>query len=390
MEHIKATKLKRLPPYLFAEIDRMKQEALQRGQSLISLGIGDPDLPTPQVIIQAMKAALDNPENHQYPSYQGKLAFREAIQDWCARRFGLQLNPQDEILPLIGSKEGIAHLPFALLNPGERAWIPNPGYPVYETAVLLAGGIPVPLPLKAETHYLSPFSDLSALVRKEGSPKLWFMNYPMNPTAATVPLSYLEEAVAFAKKHHILIIQDMAYSEIYLQNQKPPSILEIPGAKDVAIEFHSLSKTFNMTGWRTGFVIGNPHALAALLQFKTHIDSGIFGALQDAATEALKQPLESLDPLRGIYRERCHVLLPALKQKGFNPLAPDATFYIWCHVGGSSMEIVSSLIQNCGIIATPGVGFGSMGEGFVRFTLCHSLDTLGTVVHRLSQWTQPG
>ncbi len=374
-------RLKQLPPYIFARIDKIKQEELKKGRKLIPLGIGDPDLPTPQFIIDRLVSAAKKPQNHQYPSYWGMIEFRKAVARWYESRFDVRLNPENEVLALIGSKEGIAHIPLAFVNPGEATLVPNPGYPVYHTATTFVGGIPLQFGLRRENQFLPDFAELEQLVKKGPKVKLLFLNYPNNPTSASASYGFFEEVVRFAKKHQILVCHDNAYSEIYYDGKKQLSFLEVPGAKDIGCEFHSLSKTFNMTGWRVGFVVGHPKIVEALAQVKTNIDSGIFNACQEAGTEALDHYEPFCTELRSIYQTRRDILIPALQAMGLSCPTPDATFYAWAKLSGSqkSEDFVMNLIREKGIISTPGTGFGHEGEGYVRFTLCSDAEVLKQV-----------
>ncbi len=368
----KTDRLKHLPPYLFARIDKIKQEEIKKGRKLIALGIGDPDLPTPDFVIERLTRAARNPAHHQYPSYWGMLEFRKAVARWYERRFGVSLDPENEVLTLIGSKEGIAHLPLAFVNPGEAALVPDPGYPVYSTATLFAGGQPLAFPLLEKNGFLPDFAQLESLVKKGPRARLLFLNYPNNPTSATASLDFFKEVVSFAKKHQIIVCHDNAYSEIFFDEKKQPSFLEVPGAKDVGCEFHSLSKTFNMTGWRVGFAVGNAKVVEALAQVKTNIDSGVFNAIQEAGIEALDRSESFCPELRSIYQARRDILVPALQKMGLRCATPEATFYVWARLpsGRKSEDFVMDLIRKEGIVATPGNGFGENGEGYVRFTLC--------------------
>lgn len=378
-------RIKSLPPYIFAKIDQIKQEEIKKGRKLIALGIGDPDLPTPQFIIDRLVSAANRPQNHQYPSYWGMIEFRKAVAKWFQNRFGVGLNAEKEVLALIGSKEGIAHIPLAFVNPGEAVLVPDPGYPVYHTATTFAGGIPLTFGLRQKNRFLPDFSELEALVKKGPRVRMMFLNYPNNPTSASASLEFFEEVVRFAKKHNIIVCHDNAYSEIYFDGKKQPSFLEVPGARDIGCEFHSLSKTFNMTGWRVGFVVGNAKIIEALGQVKTNIDSGIFNACQEAGIEALEHSEPFCSELRSIYQKRRDILIPALQKMGLDCPAPEATFYAWAKLPGNqnSEEFVLRLIRNQGIISTPGTGFGQEGEGFVRFTLCTDLEVLKQVAELL-------
>lgn len=378
-------RLKKLPPYLFARIDRIKQEEIKRGRKLIALGIGDPDLPTPDFVIDRLAQAAKKPTNHQYPSYWGMMDFRKAVARWYENRFGVLLDPENEVLALIGSKEGIAHIPFAFVNPGEATLVPDPGYPVYSAATYLADGVPLSFALRAENHFLPDFVELEALVKKGPKTKLLFLNYPNNPTSATASVNFFREVVAFATKHQIIVCHDNAYSEIYFDGKKQPSFLETPGAKEIGCEFHSLSKTFNMTGWRVGFVVGNAKILEGLAQVKTNVDSGIFNACQEAGISALAQFEPFCTELRSIYQKRRDILIPALQAIGLECREPEATFYVWAKLPRqqSSEEFVLDLIRTRGIVSTPGNGFGPSGEGYVRFTLCSDASVLKQVAELL-------
>ncbi len=378
-------RLKKLPPYLFARIDKIKQEEIKKGRKLTALGIGDPDLPTPQFVIDRLTAAAKRPANHQYPSYWGMIEFRKAVARWYQSRFNVEINPESEVLSLIGSKEGIAHIPLAFVNPGEAVLVPDPGYPVYSAATHFVGGVPLTFALREKNGFLPDFAELEALVKKGPRARLLFLNYPNNPTSASASIEFFKEVVAFAKKHQIIVCHDNAYSEIFYDGKKQPSFLEAPGAKDVGCEFHSLSKTFNMTGWRVGFVVGHAKIIDGLAQVKTNIDSGIFNAVQEAGIEALDRYEPFCTELRAIYQKRRDVLIPALQKSGLACKLPDATFYAWARLpeGKKSEDFVLDLIRTKGIVSTPGNGFGAAGEGYVRFTLCSDIAILKQVAEQL-------
>jgi LL-diaminopimelate aminotransferase len=380
-----ADRLKRLPPYLFARIDKIKQEEIKKGKKLIALGIGDPDLPTPSFVIDRLTQAAKRPANHQYPSYWGMMDFRRAVARWYEDRFGVRLNPENEVITLIGSKEGIAHIPLAFVNPGEAVLVPDPGYPVYAAATLFAGGVPLQFPLLDKNDFLPDFGELEHLVKKGPRARILFLNYPNNPTSASASLDFFKEVVAFARKHEIIVCHDNAYSEIYFDGKAQPSFLEVPGAKEVGCEFHSLSKTFNMTGWRVGFLVGNPRIVDGLAQVKTNVDSGAFNACQEAGIAALENYASFCQELRGIYQARRDVLVPALQSIGLDCRKPDATFYAWAKLprGQSSEDFVLKLIREKGIVSTPGNGFGAAGEGYVRFTFCSDVSVLKQVAEAL-------
>jgi LL-diaminopimelate aminotransferase len=380
-----ADRVKNLPPYLFATIDKMKDEALAKGVDLINLSIGDPDVPTPAHIVEAMQAAVTRAEHHQYPSYEGMLAFRAAVADWYKKRFKVTLDPKTEVLSLIGSKEGIGHIPLAFVNPGDVVLVPSPGYPVYPVGTLFAGGESHLMPLLEENNYLPDFTVIPADVLKRA--KLMFLNYPNNPTSAGAPKSFYEEAIALAKKHNIIICHDAAYSEVYFDGEKPMSFLEHDGAKEVGIEFHSLSKTYNMTGWRIGFAVGNAQVLAGLGKIKSNLDSGVFQAVQEASIVALNTDDAVLADLRKIFEERRDVMYEGLTGLGLKVQKPKATFYLWAKVpqGYDSSSFVAHLLNNAGVLGTPGVGFGAPGEGYIRFALTKPVERIKEAVERIKK-----
>ena len=385
MEIIQAQRLKQLPPYLFAQIDRMKQEVKAKGVDIIDLGIGDPDRPTPPHIIERLQKAAADSENHRYPSYEGMLSFRQAVAAWYRKRFQVELDPQDEVASLIGSKEGIAHIPLAFVNPGERVLVPSPGYPVYKTSTIFANGIPEIMPLRRENGFLPDFSAIPEQVFKET--RLMFLNYPNNPTAAVAEKSFFAEAVALAKQYNIIICHDAAYSEVAFDGYRPHSFLEVDGAREVAIEFHSLSKTYNMTGWRIGFAVGNKEIVGGLGKIKTNIDSGIFQAVQWAGVEALTGDQCVADAMKSVYQERRDVLVSGLKGAGFDFDVPKATFYVWVCVpkGYTSSAFTIHLLENAGIVTTPGSGFGAEGEGYIRFALTVEKARIQEAVERMKK-----
>jgi LL-diaminopimelate aminotransferase len=378
-----ASRVKDLPPYLFAIIDTMKEKALAKGIDLIDLSIGDPDTPTPEHIIKAMQKAVKNPAHHQYPSYAGMLSFRQAVADWYKKRFNVKLDPKTEVVSLIGSKEGIGHMPLAFINPGDYVLVPTPGYPVYPVATLFAGGISYEMPLLEKNSYLPDLTIIPKYVLKKA--KLMFINYPNNPTAACAGKAFFKDIIAFARKHNIIICHDAAYTEMYYGTEKPMSFLQVPGAKDVGIEFHSLSKTYNMTGWRIGFAVGNKTAVAGLGKIKTNIDSGIFQAIQEAGIVALNTKDAELKKLRKMYRERRDILFKGLTKLGLEVNKPKATFYLWvkCPKGISSMDFTALLLNKAGILTTPGNGFGAPGEGYIRFALTVPVKRMKEAITRI-------
>ncbi|MCX7914269.1 MAG: LL-diaminopimelate aminotransferase [Thermodesulfovibrionales bacterium] len=380
-----ADRVKNLPPYLFAAIDKMKQEAIAKGIDLIDLSIGDPDIPTPLHIVKAMQEAVSKPEHHRYPSYEGMLSFREAVSSWYKRRFDVDLDPKTEVLSLIGSKEGIGHIPLAFINPGDVVLVPSPGYPVYSNATLFAGGQSYSMPLTEENSFLPDFSKISDKILKEV--KLMFINYPNNPTSATADEDFYKRVIELALSYNIIVCHDAAYSEIYFDNERPLSFLQINGSKEVGIEFHSLSKTYNMTGWRIGFAVGNRDIIGGLGKIKTNIDSGVFQAIQEAAIVALNTDDSILLDIRNTYQKRRDTLYEGLKKIGLSLNKPKASFYLWVKVpeNFNSLGFVSYLLEKAGVLTTPGVGFGQAGEGYIRFALTQSVDRIDEAVYRISK-----
>lgn len=385
-----AERLQKLPPYLFAEIDRKKREMIAKGKDIIDLGVGDPDIPTPDFIVEALKQAATNPRNHRYALDQGMPEFRAAIRDWLLKRSNVRLDPDKEILPLIGSKEGIGHLPLAVINPGQVCLIPDPGYPVYRSGTLFAGGIPYTMPLLEKNRYLPDLEAIPADVLK--NTKLMFLNYPNNPTSQVVNKAFFEEVVKFAHKHRILIAHDAAYSEMVYEDRhesyKAPSILEVSGAKEVAIELFSLSKTYNMTGWRVGFAVGHPQAIALLAKVKSNLDSGIFQAIQVAAIKALQEGDKTLQQNLRIYQERRDLLIDGLNRFGFQVEKPRGTFYCWVPVppGYTSAELCLKFLDEMNIVVTPGNGFGPNGEGYFRLSLTVAESRIMEALDRIKKY----
>lgn len=379
-------RLKRLPPYLFVEIDRAKRRAIEKGVKVIDFGVGDPDQPTPRFILNAMSKAIKNPKNHHYPLDRGNAAFRQQAAMWVKKRFGQTFDPDTEVLPLIGSKEGIAHLPLAFINPGDVTLVPDPCYPPYKSGTFFAGGEPYLMPLKEEKNFLPDFEAIPQEILKKA--KIIFVNYPNNPTGAVAPRAFYEKLVKWAAAHKILIVSDLAYSEVHFGKSKPLSIFEIPGAKDVAIEFHSLSKTCNMTGWRIGFAIGRSEAINGLLRVKSNLDSGVFTAVQQASVEALRNSFGFSKKTNIMYRRRRDLLIAGLKDLGFPVKPNEATFYVFTRFPGTSKDSTAfckHLLESAGIVATPGVGFGPAGEGYVRFTLTVSEPDIREAIIRMKK-----
>jgi len=380
-----AERVKQIPPYVFAEIDRKKQELREKGMDLIDLGIGDPDIPTPKRIIDRLMDAAQDAKNHRYPSYVGMLDFRQAVADWYEKRFRVSLDPGTEVLTLIGSKEGIAHIPLAFVDSGDYVLVPDPGYPVFRVSTIFAGGTPHSMPLLRENHFLPDLAKIPAQVAEKA--KLMFINYPNNPTAAVAERPFFEEVVEFATKYEVIVCHDAAYSEIAFAGYRPMSFMEVEGARDVAIEFHSLSKTFNMTGWRIGFAVGNREVVGGLGKIKTNIDSGAFQAVQLAGIEALNGYGTEAEQIINIYTARRNVLLKALRAAGLEVESPKATFYLWARVpkGYTSAQFATLLMEKSGIVGTPGNGFGDAGEGYIRFALTVGKHRLREAENRLKE-----
>ncbi len=379
----KAERLKKLPPYLFKEIDRKKTEVRAQGVDIIDLGIGDPDLPTPPHIIEALKKAAEDPANHRYPSYSGMGDFKEAVAKWYQERFGVELDPDTEVVSLIGSKEGIAHFPLAFVNPGDVALVPAPAYPVYHIATMFAGGESYFMPLLSENRFLP---DLNAIPDKITSrARIMFINYPNNPTSAVADLEFFRKAVEFARDNNILVCHDAAYTEMAFDGYRPPSFLAADGAKEVGIEFHSLSKTYNMTGWRIGFAVGNREAIDGLGAIKSNIDSGVFQAVQMAGIEAIRGDQSCVRDMVQVYSRRRDLMVKGLQDVGFEVESPRATFYLWIKVpeGYTSAELTERLLEDAGLVVTPGNGFGEPGEGYFRIALTQKRERLAEAVQRL-------
>lgn len=384
MEICSSKKLESLPPYLFAQMDAAKRQARREGRNIIDLGVGDPDIQTPNFIIDKLYEAAKDPRNHRYALDQGMPELRIAIADWYKRRFYVDLDPEKEILPLIGSKEGIAHIPIAFLNKSDVVLTPDPGYPPYRNATILADGKPCAMPLRQSNGFLPDLDAISTAIAQKA--KLMFLNYPNNPTAATADMGFFAKTIEFANKHNIIICHDNAYSEISFDGYKPMSFLELPGAKDVGVEFHSLSKTFNMTGWRIGWVCGNEKIVSALAKVKSNIDSGIFQAIQIAAIAALKEGDAIIEQNNKVYDGRRQTFVGGLKELGYKIEPQKATFYVWLKLPKkvkSSIEFARLLLERANIVATPGVGFGKYGEGFVRFALTVDKEILKEAIERI-------
>ncbi|CAN5742347.1 LL-diaminopimelate aminotransferase [soil metagenome] len=378
-----AQRIADLPPYLFAEIDRKIGEAAARGADIISFGVGDPDLPTPPHVVEALIDAARDSATHRYPSYTGLPEFRSAIARWYRRRFSVSLDPDSEVQPLVGSKEGIFHLPVAFIDPGDAALVPDPGYPVYEVGTLMANGTVVPMPLTETNGFRPDFHALSASDLSRA--KVLWLNYPSNPTSACVDGDFFGEAVDFARAHDLLLAHDAAYTEITYDGYSAPSALQTPGAMECAVEFHSLSKTYNMTGWRIGWVAGAPEAVEAIKRLKTNIDSGIFDAVQRAGVAALDGPQDHLTSTVERYRRRRDLLCDGLKSMGVVVEPPRGSIYVWVPVpeGHTSESFTAFLLDEAALVVAPGNGYGPSGEGFVRFSLTLDDERLEEGVERL-------
>ncbi|HHY47178.1 MAG TPA: LL-diaminopimelate aminotransferase [Firmicutes bacterium] len=364
-----AERIKNLPPYLFAEVDKAIARAKQEGKDVISFGIGDPDLPTPSYIVDRLVEEARNPENHRYPSYEGLPAFRRAVAEWYKRRFGVELDPDTEVVSLIGSKEGIAHISLCYVNPGDINLVPDPGYPVYSIGTLLAGGTSYMMPLDEKAGFLPDLDAIPVEVRRRA--KLMFINYPNNPTAAVATKEFFARVVEFAREYDIVVCHDAAYSEVTFDGYKAPSFLEVPGAKEVGIEFHSLSKTYNMTGWRLGWACGSARVIEALGRVKTNIDSGVFQAIQYAGVTALTGPDEHTARACETYQKRRDMVISGFNSLGWDIKPTKGTFYIWAPVppGFTSIAFSNYVLEKAAVFLTPGIGYGQHGEGYFRISL---------------------
>jgi LL-diaminopimelate aminotransferase len=362
-----ADRIRGLPPYLFAELDRKVRARRDAGADVISLGIGDPDLPTPRHVVEALQEAAEDPTTHQYPSYYGLPAFREAIAAWYGRRFHVDLDPEAEVLPLLGSKEGLAHLSLAFIDPGDQALVPDPGYPVYGVGTQLAGGRPVPMPLLADGGFKP---DLEQVHPSERTKVMW-LNYPSNPTAAVADEEFFQRAVDLAARNDLLLCHDAAYSEITFDGYVAPSILQADGAREVAVEFGSLSKTYNMTGWRLGWAVGNAQAIGALATLKTNVDSGVFNALQRAGVAALAGPQDHIEEMKAVYQKRRDVVVSAFHDAGIGVENPLGSVYVWVPTpeGRTAVAFAEELLESASVVVAPGTGYGAKGEGYVRISL---------------------
>lgn len=376
-------RIESLPPYLFAEIDKEKQKIESQGVDVIDFGVGDPDLSTPDHIVEELCEAAKDSSTHGYPSYRGLEELRKAVSEWYGERFGVELDPENEVLSLIGSKEGIAHLPLAFVDPGDKTLVPDPAYPVYKIGTILSDGKPIQMPLREENDFKPSLDEIDEEDAEEA--QIMYLNYPNNPTTAVATKSFYREVVDFAKKHDIIVCQDNAYSEITYGDYEAPSFLEVDEAGDVGVEFHSLSKTYNMTGWRLGFVVGNEEIITGLGEVKTNVDSGVFEAVQRAGIEALSSSQECVRKNVEVYSERKELLMQGIESVGLEPKDPKATFYIWAKTPRDydSMEFTKKLLEEAGVVTTPGVGMGEYGEGYVRFALTRDKARIKEAVSRM-------
>jgi LL-diaminopimelate aminotransferase len=380
-----AERLSALPAYVFARLDELKARAREQGLDLIDLGMGNPDGSAPAPVIESAIAALQNPKNHGYPPFEGTASFRKAIANWYHRRYDVDLDPDSEALPLLGSKEGLTHLALAYINPGDVVLVPSPAYPAHFRGPMIAGGNVHSLILKPENDWLIDLAAIPDEVAERA--KILYFNYPSNPTAATAPREFFEEIVAFARKYEILLVHDLCYAELAFDGYQPTSLLEIPGAKEIGVEFHTLSKTYNMAGWRVGFVVGNRHIIQGLRTLKTNLDYGIFAALQTAAETALQLPDVYVHEVQARYCRRRDFLIQGLAELGWNIPKSKATMYLWvpCTVGMSSTDFALNVLQQTGVVVTPGNAFGVAGEGYVRISLIAECDRLAEALRRFKE-----
>jgi LL-diaminopimelate aminotransferase len=380
-----AARLRQLPPYLFAQLERKIADKRAEGVDIISLGIGDPDTPTPDLVVQAMREHVGRADTHRYPSNRGRASFREGIAAFYATRFGVELDPNTEIIPALGAKEAIANISLAYTDPGDIVLASDPGYPVYTNGPIIAGAEPVSMPLVPELGFQPDLGAIPADVLERA--RLMFINYPNNPTGAVIEDDFFARVVDFARRHDIIVVHDNAYSEITFDGYRAPSFLETPGAKDVGIEVFSLSKTYNMTGWRSGAVIGNADLVGAYWQLKTNIDSGMFEAIQEASVAALESDQSSVAQMCEIYRRRRDVLVEALRAIGVEVNSPKGTIYLWARVpeGQTSAAFCERVLEEAAVVISPGSAYGPSGEGFIRMSLTVPDDRLNEAADRIAR-----
>jgi LL-diaminopimelate aminotransferase len=379
-------RIAKLPPYLFFEIGKKIAEKRAKGEDVVSFAIGDPDLPTPAHIVEHLCHAAQDPVNHRYPESDGLPELRQAIAEWYERRFGIVLDPNKEVLPLIGSKEGIGHMALCYIDPGDIALVPDPGYPVYSVGTMFAGGESHFMPLLEEKDFLPDFARIPSAIATKA--KLMWLNYPNNPTGAVADLDFFERAVAFARRHDLAVCHDGPYSEVAYDGYQPCSFLQAPGAREVGVEFHSLSKSYNMTGWRIGMVVGNARAVDALMRVKSNLDSGIFQAVQKAAMEALRGPQDCIGEHNSTYQARRDRVVDTLNKIGLKVRPPKASLYIWARIpeGFTSLSFTSKLLEETAVVVTPGTGYGQYGEGYIRLSLTIADEQMEKGLSRLLQW----
>jgi len=381
-----AKRIEKLPPYLFVEISRKIAKKQAQGEDVINLAIGDPDIPTPQHVIERLCRAAQDPQNHRYPESEGLPELRRAIALWYERRFGVTLDPEKEVLPLIGAKEGIGHIALCFIDPGDIALVPDPAYPVYSIGTMFAGGSSHYMPLVEQNDFLPDLESIPQDIARKA--KILWINYPNNPTAAVAEHEFFARVVAFAKKYDIAVCHDGPYTEVAFDGYRPVSFLEATGAREVGMEFHSLSKSYNMTGWRVGMAVGNAGIIDALRRVKSNLDSGIPQAIQHAAIEALTGPQDCIVEHNAVYQRRRDLLLQTLGEIGLSAKPPRASLYIWARVpeGYSSLEFATTLLEEAGVVVTPGIGYGKCGEGYIRLSLTIPDHRLEEALTRLTAW----
>ncbi|MBU2546723.1 MAG: LL-diaminopimelate aminotransferase [Gammaproteobacteria bacterium] len=385
MKFKRAERLLKLPTYVFAQLDALKAEERKKGVDLIDLGMGNPDIPPPKEVDQAILQAVKDAENHRYPSFEGLPEYRNAVAGWCKQQYGIDVDPVNEVATLIGSKEGLVHFAFAYLDPGDKVLVPMPAYPAHFRGPILAGADPVVLPTSEKTNYLVNLKEIDPALAKAA--KILYLSYPTNPTAATAPKEFFEEAVAFARKYDLILIHDFAYAEVYFDGKKPPSCLSVKGARDCTIEFHTLSKTFGMAGWRCGFAVGNAELIDTLRTIKTNLDYGLFMVVQRAGIAAMSLKGDYTDRMRAAYQERRDLVVSGLNQLGWNVKKPQATMYIWVPVprGFDGTSFSLHLLEKTGVVVAPGVSFGDLGEDYIRIALVDKEERLTEALERMKK-----
>ncbi|MFH1617185.1 MAG: LL-diaminopimelate aminotransferase [Candidatus Margulisiibacteriota bacterium] len=385
MKFKRAERLLKLPTYVFAQLDALKAEERKKGVDLIDLGMGNPDIPPPKEVDQAILQAVKDAENHRYPSFEGLPEYRNAVAGWCKQQYGIDVDPVNEVATLIGSKEGLVHFAFAYLDPGGKVLVPMPAYPAHFRGPILAGADPVVLPTSEKTNYLVNLKEIDPALAKAA--KILYLSYPTNPTAATAPKEFFEEAVAFARKYDLILIHDFAYAEVYFDGKKPPSCLSVKGARDCTIEFHTLSKTFGMAGWRCGFAVGNAELIDTLRTIKTNLDYGLFMVVQRAGIAAMSLKGDYTDRMRAAYQERRDLVVSGLNQLGWNVKKPQATMYIWVPVprGFDGTSFSLHLLEKTGVVVAPGVSFGDLGEDYIRIALVDKEERLTEALERMKK-----